>query len=144
MSKEITTKTIKIPLYNSRVTVVLFQPKDHDKVVKFLKRKKVDYETFDKKCAGIFYSLPDTDRCDFLIVIRRGKDEVDTAIHETWHLNQEILEYHGVEYKKGGNNETHAYLMGVLSTKILKLLKHDTKDNNISGLNTGKPQSVQV
>ncbi len=140
--KELVIKKIKIPLYNSKVIIVLFYSEDYDKAVKYLKRKKVAYEDFDKKCDGIFYCLPDSDRCDFLLLIRRNKDEVETAVHETWHLNQEILEYHGVEYKKGGNNETHAYLMGVLTKKILALLTDDSKDNKEVSINTGESQSL--
>lgn len=82
--------------------------------------------------------MPEDNKCDFLIVIRRNKNEVETAVHETWHLNQSILEYHGVEYKKGGNNETHAYLMGVLTEKILSFLKDDTKDNKTPSINPGE------
>lgn len=123
MGRKLTVKNIKIPLYSSKLTVVLFNTEDFEALRKYLKRKKVDWEAFDQKCDGMFYTLPDNDRCDFMIIIKRNKDEMETVIHEAWHLNQEVLEYHGVEYKKGGNNETYAYLMGVLTMKILSLLK---------------------
>lgn len=123
MKRELIIRRIRIPLYNSKVIVVLFKPEHYSNVIKYLKRKKVDHTEFTTDCDGIFYTLPEKDKANFMIVIELNKDCLEVATHEIWHLNQAILEYHGVEYRKGTNNEAYAYLMGILSKRILPLLK---------------------
>ncbi len=143
MKRELIIRRIRIPLYNSKVIVVLFKPESYDKVIRYLKKKKVDYTQFDNKCDGILYHLEGKDRANFLVVIKQDKDQLETAIHELWHLNQAILEFHGVEYRQRTNNEAYAYLMGILSKKILPLLEQQTNNGrNIQCINPSESQSL--
>lgn len=118
--KERIIKSIRIPVYNGKVTVVLFN-KDYKAVNKYLRHKKFD-QFLEEDDEGFQYSQIIDNKQRFIIIIKRGKDEVGTIIHELYHLTQSILEYYGVDYRKGDRNEAYAYLLEALSKKVLSII----------------------
>lgn len=113
-----------VPVYGSRVTFIIFKNTWRD-VMKHLKTKGFDtreYRGWDY-IHGLQLSENIHGEHHFVVIIKKKKDLRETLVHELFHLTQDILEYKGVDYKKGDANEAYAYLIGTLFTKTEKFLK---------------------
>lgn len=113
-----------VPVYGSKVTFIVFLNTWRE-VIKHLKEKGFntkEYKGWDY-IHGLQISEHIKDSHHFVVILKKNKDIKETLVHELLHLTQDILEYKGVDFIKGGNNEAYAYLIGTLFSKTEKLLQ---------------------
>lgn len=113
-----------VPVYGSKVTFIVFKNTWRE-VIKHLKSKGFDTREYKgwHYVHGLQMSENIKSQQHFVVIIKKRKDFKETLVHELFHLTQDILEYKGVDFKKGDANEAYAYLIGALFAKTEKLLK---------------------
>lgn len=113
-----------VPVYGSKVTFIVFKNTWRD-VIKHLKSK--GFSTAEYRGWHYVHGLQIEEMINgqnnFVVIIKQNKEIKATLVHELFHLTQGILEYKGVDFKKGDANEAYAYLIGTLFAKTEKLLK---------------------
>jgi hypothetical protein len=112
-----------VPVYGSKVTFIVFKNTWRE-VIKHLKDKGFDTKAYKgwHYVHGLQISENIKGQHHFVVIINKRRNLKETLVHELFHLTQDILEYKGVEFKKGGDNEAYAYLIGALFSKTEKLL----------------------
>jgi len=114
----------QVPVYGSKVYFIVFKNTWRE-VIKYLKVKGFDtkkYRGWDS-IHGLAITEHFNDGQHFAVILKKNKDIKENLVHELLHLTQDILEYKGVDFVKGGDNEAYAYLIGCLFKKTEKLLK---------------------
>lgn len=113
-----------VPVYGSKVTFIVFKNTWRE-VIKYLKSKGFDtrsYKGWDY-IHGLSISENINSEQHFVVIVKKRKNLKETIVHELFHLTQDILEYKGIDFKKNDANESYAYLIGALYSKVNKLIK---------------------
>lgn len=124
MLQQLIVRTFSVPAYGSKVIVLLFKDtkESRDALQRYLKRKGFT-PTVEPTDRGFQFSQTlRYNKHRFVLALCVNDNPFEIGPHEIYHLTQEILEYHDVEYRRGSSNEAYAYLTGILSNKILPLL----------------------
>lgn len=111
-------KRIKIQKYGGTVFIVSFK-NNWEKVLNYLKKKNVDISDIqDPDNVGIVTIGSRRNGSKFFIFVLESNCKRCELVHEVFHLTQYIMEYYGVDFKKGDNNEAYAYMIESLYKQI--------------------------
>lgn len=107
---------IKIKSLGNEFSLLLTD--DVTSAVKSLKRSGYDLEiTGHDKSVGLTGYCTVKDKTKFYVIVKLLPDLKSTLkilVHELFHVTQDILEYHGVKFRKGDPNESYAYTIDYL------------------------------
>lgn len=111
-------KRVKIPKYGGSIYVIAFN-NNWDKVLKYLIGKNVDISGIeDPDNVGVVTMGIRKNGSKFFVFVLDNSCKREELVHELFHLTQEIMEYYGVDYRKGTNNEAYAYMIENLYKQI--------------------------
>jgi len=119
-----TVKEFKVPVYGSQVLFIVFK-NTWRQVIKELKQR--GFDTNGYRSWHYVYGLQIDQYIGnsrvFAVILKKNKDIEATLVHELFHLTQGILEYKGVKFKYGDDNEAYSYLIGDLYSKTIKYVR---------------------
>lgn len=110
----VVSKVIPLKSLGSTFTLVIT-----DKIanaIRSLKRKgyEIPYEDPKGTIQGLTGHCVVNNKTKFYVIVKLHenlKDTLKILVHELYHVNQDILEFHDIKYKKGDANETYAYTL---------------------------------
>ena len=117
-------KEFKVPVYGSKVVFIIFK-NTWRRVISELKARGFNTKSYNSwhYIYGLQIDEFIKEHRQFVVILKYTKNIDTILVHELFNLTQAILEYKEVDYRKGGANEAHAYLIGDLYERMIKHTK---------------------
>lgn len=120
------TKSFKIDIYDTIITVVILNTKEEgDRYIKkYNKKNKTNYEE-----GGFEGCVLEKNNREFTIILMSSYLSINTLTHECFHVQDAISDHNGLSEE--GNKEDRAYLNGYINEKVFKIVEQYKKLNSL-------------